>query len=142
MANYKQFENNIFIGPQPTKQELDEVRQQGVRTVIDMRMPSETATPNAELVRKSGMDYVNIPVNKAALSARQIDELDAALEHTEGPCLLHCATGARAAMLLALRRARQHGWTAERTFQEAEAMGHDLRSSPDFAAFVRQTTDR
>ena len=142
MANYKQFEDGIFIGAQPTEQDLTEAKQQGVHTVIDMRMPSETASPNVELVRHSGLNYVNIPVNKAALSVQQIDELDAAIKHNGGPVLLHCATGARAAMLLASSRARQHGWTAERTFQEADAMGYDLQSSPDFAAFVRQTAGK
>jgi uncharacterized protein (TIGR01244 family) len=139
MANYRELGDGIFIGPQPTGQDLNEARQQGVRTVIDMRMPSETAIPNADLVRKNGLAYVNIPVNKAALSERQVDEISAALRQNEGPFLVHCATGARAALLLALSRAKQHGWTAERTFSEAEAMGFNLQGSPDFAAFVRQT---
>ena len=142
MANYKQFEDGIFIGPQPTQQDLIEAEQQGVHTVIDMRMPSETTSPNAEQVKHSGLNYVNIPVNKAALSAQQIDGFDAAIKHNDGPVLLHCATGARAAMLLALSRARQHGWTAERTFQEADAMGYNLQSSPEFASFVRQTAGK
>ena len=41
-------------------------------------------------------------------------------------------------MLLALSRAKQYSWTAERTFQEAEAMGYNLQTSPDFTVFVRQ----
>lgn len=140
MANYKQFEERFFIGSQPTEQDLDEAKRQGIQTVIDLRMPSETAVPNAELVKRSGLNYVNIPVDKGALSARRIDELDAALKQNEGPYLLHCATGARVAMLLALSRAKQHGWTAERAFQEAEAMGYNLQTSPDFNLFVKQTT--
>lgn len=140
MAKYKQFEERFFIGPQPTEQDLDDAKRQGIRTVIDLCIPSETVVPNSELVKRSGLDYVNIPVDKAALSAQQIDRLDAALKQHQGPYLLHCATGARVAMLLALSRAKQHGWTAERTFQEAEAMGYNLQTSPDFTAFVRRTT--
>ena len=142
MANYKQFEDEFFIGPQPTEDDLNEAQRQGIRTVIDMRLPTETATPNADLVERSGLHYINIPVNKAALSAEQIDAFDAVLKHTEGPYLLHCATGTRAAMLLALSRARQQGWTAERAFQEAKAMGYNLQNSPDFAAFVKQIADK
>ena len=142
MPSYKQFENEIFIGPQPTEQDLAEAKQQGVHTVIDMRMLSETTNPNAQLVKNSGLNYVNIPVDKAALSVQQIDEFDAAIKQVDGPVLLHCATGVRAAMLLALSRARQNGWTSERTFQEADAMGYDLQSMPNFATFVRQTTEK
>jgi len=139
VANYKQLEENLFIGPQPTTQDLNEAKQGGVRTVIDLRMPSETAVPNADMVRNSGLDYVNIPVDKTALFSGQIDALDAALKENEGPYLVHCATGTRAAMLLALSRAKQNRWTTERTFLEAEAMGYDLKNSPDFADFVQKT---
>jgi uncharacterized protein (TIGR01244 family) len=140
MANYKQLDDKFFIGPQPAEEDLNEAKQQGIRAVIDMRLPTETATPNADLVERSGLRYVNIPVNKAALSAEQIDAFDAVLNQNGGPYLLHCATGTRAAMLLALSRARRQGWTAERTFEEANAMGYILQNSPDFAAFVRRIT--
>lgn len=139
MANYKQIGDGLFIGPQPTGQDLEDAKQQGIRTVIDFRMPSETATLNADLVSSTGLDYVNVPVNKAALSEQQIGELDEAMTHKKGPYLLHCATGTRAAMFLALSRAKQNGWTAARTFQEAESMGFNLRSSAEFSKFVEQT---
>jgi uncharacterized protein (TIGR01244 family) len=142
MANYRPIGDGFFIGPQPTAQDLQEAKQQGIKTVIDFRMPSETPRPNDELVKESGLNYGNIPVNKAALSQEQIGKLDEAVKSKEGPYLLHCATGTRAAMLLALSRARQHGWTAERTFEEAERMGYNLKSSPDFAKFVTESVAR
>lgn len=139
MANYKQIGDGIFIGPQPSEQDLESAKEQGIRTVIDFRMPSETATLNANLVSSAGLDYVNVPVNKTALSEQQIGELDEAMKRNEGPYLLHCATGTRAAMLLALSLAKKNGWTAARTFGEAESMGFNLRSSVDFPKFVEQT---
>jgi uncharacterized protein (TIGR01244 family) len=105
-------------------------------------MASETATSNADLVSSTGLDYVNVPVNKVALSEQQIGELDAAMTHKEGPYLLYCATGTRAAMFLALSRARRNSWTAARTFQEAESMGFNLRSSAEFSKFVEQTAGK
>lgn len=86
------------------------------------------------------MDYANVPVNKASLSVGQIDELVKVMNEKPGPFLVHCATGARAAMLLALAEARKHGWTAERAFEEARNMGFDLTSSPEFSAFVVSAT--
>ena len=142
MAQYRQIGDNFFIGPQPTEQDLSEAKQQGIRTVIDFRMPAETASSNELLTKSNGLDYANVPVNKGALSEQQIGELEEAMKRHDGPYLLHCATGMRAAMLLALSRAKQNGWSAERTFQEAESMGYNLQSSPDFAAFVRQATSQ
>lgn len=140
MDRFQRIDEGMLLGPQPTEQDLQQARQQGIRTVIDFRMPGETPAPNARLAQASGLDYVNIPVNKQALSPEQIDELDRAMQERAGPFLIHCASGARAAMLLALRKARKNGWTASRTFDEARAMGFDIEGSPEFAAFVRAAT--
>jgi uncharacterized protein (TIGR01244 family) len=140
MAQYKQVDDDFFIGPQPTRQDLEDARQQGVRTVVDFRLPTETASPNEDLARGAGLEYVNIPVNRAALSTGQIGEFKTAMHQHPGPYLVHCATGARAALMLVLARARQQGWSAQRAFEEADAMGFNLRSSEEFANFVRQST--
>jgi uncharacterized protein (TIGR01244 family) len=141
MTNFRKIGEDFFIGPQPTADDLTGAKRQGIRTVIDFRMPAETPTSNASLVKESELNYVNIPVDKTALSEHQIGELGTAIEENDGPFLLHCATGARAAMLLALLRARQDRWTAQRTFDEAKAMGFDLRTSPDFTKFVEKAVD-
>ena len=79
---------------------------------------------------------MNIPVNKASLSADQVDALNRAMRDKNGPFLPHCA---RAATLLVLSQARQNGWTAQREFQEARAMGFDLENAPEFANFIKAT---
>ena len=140
MENFKQLEDGMLIGPQPTDENIQQAKQQGIKTVIDFRMPGELATPNAELSARHGLDYVNIPVSKTNLSSKQIEEFDRVLEEKQGPFLIHCASGTRAAMLLALSRAKKQNWNTERTFQETQAMGYDLKKFPEFAAFVTQTT--
>lgn len=140
MAQYKQAGEDYFIGPQPTLTDLQEAAQNGVRTVIDFRVSKETEHLNCELARDAGLAYVNLPVDRDDLSHESILHLEQALERHPGPYLLHCATGARAALMLVLVRARQHGWSAERVFDEAEAIGFALRSSEPFAKFVRENT--
>ena len=139
MRQFKLVEDGIFIGPQPTEQDLHDAKQQGIKTVVDFRMPTETTISNETLTRGHGLDYVNIPVNKASLSANQIDDLDAVMKCKAGPFLFHCVTGARVALLLSLSRARQKDWTTEQAFAEAKRMGFDLKTSPEFSNFVTQT---
>ena len=138
MSSFRLVEDGVFIGPQPTPQDLEDARLQGVKTVIDFRLPSETATSNETLVRSHELEYESIPVNKAMLSFNQIGELDAAMQSKPGPFLVHCATGLRAALLLALSKAKKNGWSAEQTFAHAQAMGFDLRTSPAYSNFVHQ----
>lgn len=141
MSSFKRIDEEFFIGPQPTEQDLHEAKQQGVKTVIDFRLPSETATSNSALATSQGLAYVNIPVNKVALSAKQIGDLDQAIKDHTGPFLLHCATGARAALLLSLSRAKQQGWTSVHALEESKRIGFDLQSSAEFSAFVSQSLD-
>ena len=141
MSSFKRIDDEFFIGPQPTEQDLQEAQKQGIKTVIDFRMPSETAASNAELTKSQGLTYVNIPVNKAALSTDKIGALDRAMKANAGPFLLHCATGTRAALLLSLRKAKQLGWSPEQTFAEAKRMGFDLKTSAEFSGFIVQALD-
>jgi uncharacterized protein (TIGR01244 family) len=141
MNSFKRIDDEFFIGTQPSEQDLQAAQQQGIKTVIDFRLPSETATSNAALTTSQGLAYVNIPVNKEALSVDQMGDLDRAIKDHASPILLHCATGARAALLLSLRKGKQHGWTPEQTFAEAKRMGFDLKTSSVFSAFVLQTLD-
>ena len=140
MPNFKPVNDGIFIGSQPAEQDLREAKQLGIQTVIDLRMPGESNTSNEETTSANGLGYVNIPVNKTALVARQIDELERAMASTPGPHLLHCATGARAALLLMLSHAKQEKWTAEQTFNAARSIGFNLEESDNFAAFIREIT--
>ncbi len=141
MSNFKKIDDDIFIGPQPTAQDLQEAKQQGIKTVIDFRMQAETATSNEMLTKIAGLGYASIPVNKADLSSAQIGQLERVVNSQEGPFLLHCATGARAALLFSLNQARQHGWSAEQLFKEAEKIGFDLKTSPEFSNFVTKTLE-
>lgn len=94
MASCEQIDSPIFIGAQLAQQDLTQAKTLGIRTVIDLRLPGERATHH-------------ISVNKTALSARLIDELERAMVDTPGPHLLHSAAGARAALVLLLSHARQ-----------------------------------
>ena len=44
MATLKQIVEDIFIGYQPVQQDLKQAKAQGIRTVIDLRMPGESHT--------------------------------------------------------------------------------------------------
>lgn len=141
MTSFRKIDDIVFIGPQPSAQDLQEAKQQGVKTVVDFRMPAETATSNEMLTKIAGLGYTSIPVNKADLSNAQIAQLEQVMNSREGPFLLHCATGARAALLFSLNQARQHGWSAEQLFKEAEKIGFDLKTSPEFSKFVTKTLE-
>lgn len=98
----------LHAGGQPSAAQLQALAAQGVRTVIDLRQPDEDRgydeTAQAEAL---GLRYVRIPVAGAdGLDAANVRAVHQALQQSQGPVLLHCASGNRAGAVLALVNVR------------------------------------
>lgn len=89
---------------QPTGAVLDKAAAAGYTTVIDFRgVDEDRGLDEKAEVEARGMRYVSIPVPEPADAtwdkARDLSEL---LESVEGPVLMHCYSGNRAASMLAM----------------------------------------
>lgn len=142
MQDFVRVNNKVVLGRQPSGAELDRLRQAGIKTVIDFRHPSETSVSNGTLAAAAGLDYVNIPIKANTISAADVAALDEVLRDKEGPFLLHCAAGPRAAGLYFLREAQQNGWTAEQALAESARAGFDLAGMPWLRSFLQDQLDR
>lgn len=105
----------IFTAGQPTEAEIADMGHRGIRTVINLRPPSEqVGFDEARLASDSGMAYVGIPVAGAAdLTIANAERLANTFETHSAPFFLHCAGGNRAGALLAVKVARIDGYTVE-----------------------------
>lgn len=114
----------LYVGGQPDPAQLQALATQGVTTVIDLRGADEDrGYPEAERVRALGLRYVALPVNGAAgVSEANAQALQQALASSEGPVLLHCASGNRVGALLALM-AHERGASEEAAIAEGRAAG-------------------
>ncbi len=103
----------VYISAQPGEAALREFADMGGATVINLRIDSEMETyvgyDEPWLARDLGMRYVHVPVRPSTLSEREVDRVSAALAKSEGPVLMHCASGTRAAALLAMDLATRGG---------------------------------
>ncbi|KRA45305.1 sulfur transferase domain-containing protein [Pseudoxanthomonas sp. Root630] len=111
----------LHTGGQPTLDELKRLKDEGVRTVIDLRGPQEVrGYDEAGEVEALGMTYIALPISgKEDISAANAQALHALLQGREGKVLLHCASGNRVGALLALGAAQLDGLSAD----EALALG-------------------
>ncbi|WP_312786875.1 protein tyrosine phosphatase family protein [Stenotrophomonas indicatrix] len=115
----------LYAGGQPTAAQLRELAAQGVRTVIDLRQPDEDRgfdeTREAEAL---GLRYVRIPVAGAeGLDAANLRAVHQALQQSQGPVLLHCASGNRAGAVLGLVNARYEHASPEQALQLGQRAG-------------------
>jgi len=98
----------LYSAGQPSATELQQAAAAGITTVIDLRQPDEDRGFDETLAaERLGLRYVRIPVAGAAgLTDANARALHAALVQSQGPVLVHCASGNRAGALLALLQAR------------------------------------
>ena len=79
---------NVFFGTQPTPDDLKNLAAQGVRTVVNLRLPgeeqSELPLDRAEAeVEAAGMKYFHVPISAMELSEETVAEVTNVLRHSE-----------------------------------------------------------
>lgn len=136
LQQFKQIEDSLFIGPQPTLSDLEALGQSGVSTVIDLRHPSELQISNAELAQQAGLDYVNIPIRKATISANDVADFLQNLKTKTGKFLVHCGLGPRAFLMVLLRQAVLQGWSPETLLVRLREGGLNMQANAEFVEFA------
>src|SRR5215470_7326207 len=99
--------DDMFIAGQPTDKALRDLKNKGVTTVVNLRMPEEMArvvVDDAALVKELGIKYVYIPMRGTAdhpYGPKELDTFAAAMASADGKVLLHCTIAWRASHLWA-----------------------------------------
>lgn len=121
IRNYCRLDDRVTTGGQPTETQLAALAASGVRTVINLALPTSTyALPDERAVVTSlGMEYVAIPVVFEAPAAADFERFCIELAARRGQCLfIHCALNCRVSAFVALRRALHEGWSREAAWAE------------------------
>lgn len=121
----------LYTAGQPSAAELQQAAAAGVTTLIDLRQPDEArGFDETAAAERLGLRYVRIPVAGAAgLTEANAQALRTALAQSQGPALLHCASGNRAGALLALLQARE-GASVEDALTFGRAAGMTSLEAP------------
>ncbi|MDJ0387629.1 protein tyrosine phosphatase family protein [Roseomonas sp. E05] len=131
---------------QPTREELERLRQEGFRAVVNLRTAGEQNQPlspeaEGEVARAAGLDYAHIPVAPTGPQSEQVEAFRETLPALPGPVLVHCASGKRSGVFAVLHAAREQGLSGEDALAKARALGFDWQS-PELESFVRRHLDR
>ncbi|MGH9203859.1 MAG: beta-lactamase hydrolase domain-containing protein [Vicinamibacterales bacterium] len=108
LERYAKVGDDMFIAGQPTQRALRALKDQGVTTVVNLRMPQEMERVGFDertLVEALGMKYVYIPmrggIGENAYSPQTLKKFSDAMMQAEGKVLLHCTVAWRASHLWA-----------------------------------------
>jgi protein tyrosine phosphatase (PTP) superfamily phosphohydrolase (DUF442 family) len=102
----------------------------GYKTVVDLRTPEETPRPDewGMVVRRAGMEYVNIPVGHIDIDNETFDRFRELMrDGGRRPMLVHCSSANRVGALLIPYLILDEGRTPEKARKIATGVG--LRSN-------------
>jgi len=135
IKNFLRINEQICTGGQPTMAELEKLKQEGVRAVINLRRPSEyNAEEEAAKVRELGLRYVNIPVDHSDPKDAQVEEfLKATDDPANRPAFIHCAGANRVGTFWMIRRVLRDRWSLEKAEDEARKIGMHSPNLREFA---------
>lgn len=145
MKNQLKINDQITVGGQPAEEELQQLKQQGFGSVINLRLSNEEDQPlspedEATKVRELGMDYLNIQVSSKQIRPEQVDEFQKALQALKTPTYVHCKGGTRAGAFAMMHEATRQGWSGDDTLKKAKQMGFEC-NNPDMVQFVKEYVD-
>lgn len=114
--------DGILTGGQPTETQLEQLADDGVTAVINLRAAPELETldfDEANVVEAAGMTYVWLPVaGPGDLTEELVRKVDDVLANN-ARVLIHCASSNRVGGVLALRE----GWLGGKGVEDAVALG-------------------
>ncbi len=132
IPNFSSTQNQVFFGGQPSAEDVEALRELGVRTIISLRSAEEMESLDFDeesAVQEAGMDFLHFPVSGGdppgdERLAGLFDVLEEASSH---PIFLHCASSDRSGFVWTLFRGLRGGLGTEESIRKGEGAG--LRSA-------------
>ncbi|HEY3123945.1 MAG TPA: protein tyrosine phosphatase family protein [Thermoanaerobaculia bacterium] len=126
--------DHFATGGQPTVAQIASLKQEGFRTIVNLREPSEyDAAAEEAAAKEHGLAYVNIPVKKDAPKTEQVDVFLKLVNEARPPVFIHCATANRVAAFWMIRRVLADKWDVGDAEREAKVAGLKTENMKEFA---------
>jgi uncharacterized protein (TIGR01244 family) len=125
IPNFMRVSDQVWVGGQPSMEDLSQLKAKGIRAIVNLRHPAEHNAAEEETKAKElGLRYFNIPVNPGDIKDEQVEEfLKITSDRRNLPAFIHCTKGVRVAAFWMIRRVLVDGWKMEDAEAEAQKIG-------------------
>jgi uncharacterized protein (TIGR01244 family) len=132
----------LAVTVQPSKEDVQQLAQQGFRTLINNRpggeeqgqLPPDEEKAEAE---RQGLTYIHIPITLSSVGRSDVDAFHRAVQESPKPVVAHCKSGTRSYLLWAAGEVLNEGRDPSELVDEAAAAGYKLQSLPDLVARLK-----
>ncbi|HEV7682439.1 MAG TPA: protein tyrosine phosphatase family protein [Pyrinomonadaceae bacterium] len=137
IRNFLRVNDQFCTGGQPRLEHLQQLKDQGVKAIINLRPPGEHRAAEEEAKAKElGLRYFNIPVVFSEPKDEQAAEfLKITDDPANRPAFIHCASAIRVGAFWMIRRVLRDNWSLEKAEAEAKKVG--LTENPHLNEFAR-----
>jgi outer membrane protein assembly factor BamB/protein tyrosine phosphatase (PTP) superfamily phosphohydrolase (DUF442 family) len=138
IRNFLRVNKDFCTGGQPKLEHLEKLKAEGVKSILNLRQPSEhRAEEEAAKAKELGLRYFNIPVAFGNPNEEQVAEFLKITDDPDNrPMFIHCTAAIRVGAFWMIRRVLRDGWKVEDAEEEAKKIG--LRESPHWNEFARK----
>jgi protein tyrosine/serine phosphatase len=125
ISRFSIVDEGVYRGGQPNAKGFSFLKEQGVKTIINLRSEDD----EGEMIAKLGMRYFHIPIRLlfpwSKIPNAAIEKYFEVVNNPDNhPIFFHCHRGAdRTGALAAFYRIANQGWKGERAWSEARAIG-------------------
>jgi protein tyrosine phosphatase (PTP) superfamily phosphohydrolase (DUF442 family) len=114
----------LYRSGEPTEAGFKKLKEMGVKTLIDLRAPSERHFDEEKAAKELGLKYIMLTMTSAPPTKKQVDTFLSTVKKAQkdpekGSVLVHCAHGSdRTGCMVGIWRVTQENWNYDDTYKE------------------------
>ncbi len=124
METIRKINDDLAIAGQITSEELEQIAEEGYKSVLNLRSPDEAGFQSSEQLRTQllGLQYVNLPLKATEINPQVVLHVFQQLDKLPKPTLVHCDSAVPVTIILIYIATRQ-GISVDQAFKQAVNLG-------------------
>jgi protein tyrosine/serine phosphatase len=132
LPNFHQVHPFLYRGGEPTLKGIEQLQSMGVKTIIDLRAPSEMKFAEPEAAKKMGFTYINLVMSSKAPTDKQVKIFMEKVDHAKAKydkgeqvgdkpeaVFVHCAHGSdRTGSMVGIWRVSRDNFDYNQAYRE------------------------
>ncbi len=121
----RKINHELAIAGQITLDQLQEIADEGYKSVLNLRLPDEIGllADEQEKTELLGLDYVNLPTKPEDINHQGTLQIYQTIAELPKPILIHCDNSIRSAAIVLLYIAIKQGITFENALEKIISLG-------------------
>lgn len=126
--NFDRVNNNLYRGGQPDNLGIQNLKNLGIKTVINLRMANDVWVAEESLCMANEIIYINVPMNGLLRPTNeQVYKVLLIIDTFPSPVFIHCEHGCdRTGTIVACYRIKRDHWTSKQALSEAKQYGMSI----------------